>query len=48
VRRETQPRWSGSLKETHRVLVNELRVDGFFTDFPDLSRRAMDELARKE
>lgn len=42
VRRESQPRWSGSLAETHAVLLKDLRVDGFFTDFPDLSRRAID------
>jgi glycerophosphoryl diester phosphodiesterase len=42
VRRESQPRWSTSLTQTHAVLLKELRVDGFFTDFPDLSRRAVD------
>lgn len=42
VRREAQPRWSRSLAETHDILVNQLRVDGFFTDFPDLSRAAVD------
>lgn len=47
VRREAQPRWSESLDETHRVLMNDLRVDGFFTDFPDLARRAVDEGVRR-
>jgi glycerophosphoryl diester phosphodiesterase len=42
VRREAQPRWSRSLEQTHEMLLNRLRVDGFFTDFPDLSRRAID------
>ncbi|MFN6127971.1 MAG: glycerophosphodiester phosphodiesterase family protein [Planctomycetota bacterium] len=42
VRRESQPRWSSSLEQTHAVLLKELQVDGFFTDFPDLSRRAVD------
>jgi glycerophosphoryl diester phosphodiesterase len=37
-----QPRWSRSLEETHRFLVDTLRVDGFFTDFPDLGRQAVD------
>jgi glycerophosphoryl diester phosphodiesterase len=46
VRRESQPRWSGSLDETHAVLLNDLRVDGFFTDFPDLGRRAIDASTR--
>ncbi len=43
VRRELQPRWSSSLEETHRVLIDQLKVDGFFTDFPDLSRQAVDQ-----
>ena len=42
IRKEMQPRWSRSLEETHRVLVDTLRVDGFFTDFPDLGRQAVD------
>lgn len=42
VRREAQPRWSRSLEETHRTLIETLRVDGFFTDFPDLGRQAVD------
>jgi glycerophosphoryl diester phosphodiesterase len=42
IRKEMQPRWSHSLEETHRVLVDTLRVDGFFTDFPDLGRQAVD------
>lgn len=45
VRRESQPRWSGSLAQTHDVLLKQLHVDGFFTDFPDLSRRAVDEVS---
>jgi glycerophosphoryl diester phosphodiesterase len=42
VRKETQPRWSKSLGETHRVLLELLKVDGFFSDFPDTARRAVD------
>jgi glycerophosphoryl diester phosphodiesterase len=30
------------MDETHRVLVDKLKVDGFFTDFPDLGRQAVD------
>jgi glycerophosphoryl diester phosphodiesterase len=41
IRRESQPRWSQSLEETHDVLLNRLRVDGFFTDYPDLGRQAV-------
>jgi len=42
VRKNSQPSWSPSLDETHRFLIDELRVDGFFTDFPDLGRQAVD------
>lgn len=42
VRKELQPRWSGSLGETYRALIEELKVDGFFTDFPDTARQAID------
>ena len=42
VRKEMQPSWSTSMDETHRVLVDKLKVDGFFTDFPDLGRQAVD------
>lgn len=42
VRREAQPRWSQSLEETHRTLIDTLRVDGFFTDFPDLGKQAVE------
>lgn len=42
IRKEMQPRWSRSLEETHRFIVDTLRVDGFFTDFPDLGRQAVD------
>ena len=41
VRTLQQPRWSTSLDETHRVLIDLLKVDGFFTDFPDLGRKAV-------
>jgi len=42
VRKEVQPRWSDSLEQTYRLLIEELGVDGFFTDFPDTGRRAID------
>jgi len=41
VRKYQQPKWSNSIEETHRVLVDQLHVDGFFTDYPDLSRKAV-------
>ncbi len=46
VRRQMQPKWSTSLDETHRVLLETLRVDGFFTDYPDLGRSAVDKLSK--
>lgn len=46
VRKYEQPRWSMSMNETHVTLVNLLRVDGFFTDYPDLSRTAVDSASR--
>ncbi len=45
IRKHSQPRWSGSLDETHRFLLDSLRVDGFFTDYPDLGRSAVTELS---
>lgn len=42
VRRSSQPEWSRSVEETHSVLLQDLRVDGFFTDFPDLGRAAVE------
>ena len=41
VRKHQQPRWSTSLDETHRFLVDQVKVDGFFTDYPDLGREAV-------
>lgn len=42
VRKHQQPRWSTSLDETQRFIVDQLKVDGFFTDYPDLGRSAVD------
>lgn len=41
VRRDQQPAWSQSLDQTHSILVHQLHVDGFFTDFPDLGKQAV-------
>ncbi|MCU0711067.1 MAG: hypothetical protein MUC43_03335 [Pirellula sp.] len=46
VRLRVQPKWSSSLDETHRVLVETLQVDGFFTDYPDLGRSAVDAFSK--
>jgi glycerophosphoryl diester phosphodiesterase len=42
VRADSLPKWSDSLEDLHGWLIERLQVDGFFTDFPDLSRRAID------
>ncbi len=42
VRKDALPKWSRSLDDLHRLLIHELKVDGFFSDFPDLSCRARD------
>lgn len=36
VRKDQLPKWSPSLDHTHSFLIQQLKVDGFFTDFPDL------------
>jgi glycerophosphoryl diester phosphodiesterase len=41
VRRDQLPKWTKSIEELHRMLIVDLQVDGFFTDFPDLSREAV-------
>jgi glycerophosphoryl diester phosphodiesterase len=41
VRQGDQPTWSRSLDETHRFLIKDLRIDAFFTDYPDLGRAAV-------
>ena len=41
VHKHQQPSWSTSIDETHRVLIDQLKVDGFFTDYPDLGRAAV-------
>ena len=46
VRVNMQPKWSSSIDETHRVLVELLKVDGFFTDYPDLGRSAVDMVSK--
>ncbi len=46
VRKDALPKWSRSLDDLHRFLIHELKVDGFFSDFPDLSCRARDSLSR--
>lgn len=46
VRLNMQPKWSSSIDETHRVLVDQLKVDGFFTDYPDLGRSAVEMLSK--
>jgi glycerophosphoryl diester phosphodiesterase len=42
VRRDSLPAWATSVDRLQAFLIDELKVDGFFTDFPDLGRRAVD------
>ena len=41
VRLDQLPKWAKSIDELHRILIADLKVDGFFTDFPDLGREAV-------
>ena len=41
-RADELPAGIGSFAELHRLFIEELRVDGLFTDFPDLSRAFID------
>ena len=43
VRKDDLPAWCQDVDQLHRWLIDELKVDGFFTDFPDLGRRAVDK-----
>lgn len=42
VRADQLPPWSKDVDALHDVLFNTLRVDGVFTDFPDLGRKAVE------
>lgn len=47
VRKDALPAFCSSLDELHSLLLSDLNVDGFFTDFPDQSRLAVDHLKPK-
>jgi glycerophosphoryl diester phosphodiesterase len=42
VRKDALPSCCESIDELHDLLLKKLKVDGFFTDFPDLGRSAVD------
>jgi glycerophosphoryl diester phosphodiesterase len=42
VRSDSLPAWAPSVERLQSFLIDDLKVDGFFTDFPDLGRRAVD------
>lgn len=44
VRLDQLPKWSKSIGDLHFSLIVDLKVNGFFTDFPDASRAACDKL----
>ncbi|MCA9194654.1 MAG: glycerophosphodiester phosphodiesterase [Planctomycetales bacterium] len=43
VRVDSLPTWARSVDHLHSILLDELKVDGFFTDFPDTGRQAVDK-----
>ncbi len=44
VRIDQLPKWSKSADDLHMFLIVDQKVDGFFTDFPDISRAAREKL----
>lgn len=47
-RADALPPGIDSFQRLHELFINELRVDGIFTDFPDLSRQFIDGRPRQE
>lgn len=47
IRADQLPPWAKNIEELHRVLFEQLRVDGAFTDFPDLTRSDVDRFAKE-
>jgi len=43
-RRDALPDFSSNFDELIRLFVNDIQVDGFFTDFPDAAREAMRDM----
>jgi glycerophosphoryl diester phosphodiesterase len=43
VRSDMLPAWCTDVDQLHEVLIKQLKVDGFFTDFPDLAVRFRDK-----
>jgi glycerophosphoryl diester phosphodiesterase len=43
VRSDMLPVWAANVDQLHTVLVDQLKVDGFFTDFPDLAVQFRDK-----
>jgi glycerophosphoryl diester phosphodiesterase len=43
IRADQLPPWAKDIEQLHQVLFVELKVDGAFTDFPDLTRQAADK-----
>lgn len=44
VRKDALPRGFASLQSLHEFLIQRVKVDGFFTDFPDTGRSAVDSM----
>lgn len=47
IRADQLPTWASDIETLHEVLFEQLKVDGAFTDFPDLTRRDVDRLSRE-
>ena len=43
IRADQLPPWAKDIEQLHEVLFVDLKVDGAFTDFPDLTRQAVDK-----
>lgn len=46
IRKDALPKWIFNIDELHRLLTTNLQVDGFFTDFPDVSREAIGRMGQ--
>jgi glycerophosphoryl diester phosphodiesterase len=44
IRADQLPPWAKDIETLHQILFQQLRVDGAFTDFPDLTRRHVDQM----
>jgi glycerophosphoryl diester phosphodiesterase len=48
IRADQLPPWAESIDKLHNILFVQLKVDGAFTDFPDLTRATVDHQVKKK